>query len=725
MAEAPPTPPADDALGSIAGNAIGDHPTEQDTLGFTPYVEALAAFLTAPATRPPITISIEGDWGSGKSSFLLQLESCIRGLDPFAAFLQSLPWVLGGDPNCSQTTAAAFRGVFRDHRPLAVRFNAWRHDTQDELWAAFALSFVESLRREVGPIRALWGDVRLFLKRLHGVRAWLELLGLALSFLILIAAAVRYRAWLGGLLHLTRPQIAAILDRLQKPDAPTHLDRSWLDSIATHGAWGALASVAIAGIYKFHSSFKMPLSLDLKKYLARPDYDGHVAFIESFHLDLTRLVQSYAGSRRIFVFVDDLDRCDVPRAAELMQAINLMIGDSPNLVFVLGMDREKVAAGVALKYKDLFPFLRESAQWKPGNDKKDFTPLYFGYSYLEKFIQLSFALPIPSSPAALDHFLRIPSETAARPLSWPRRVLANWLSIFPDFSGPDAQQAEDRRIASGLPAADSANRIYRRIAVEEDSDRIRNIVRMTAVLFEFNPRRIKQFTNTFRLALFLASDQGVFDSHSDQPNRQSPEQIGKFVALLLRFPDIRFSLDQNPNLLAALEEAALKGPTGPSYSDFAQWLDKDGAIDLLTTGVTFQIPGHTRDIYSLANFDVSGLFTILPRAVRPPTPPAGGPPSTPPASSQPPTPDQRSEESAGGEPNAPSETMNPKSAPVIEQEEFQSPNPSAQSSVPFESFSEASRPKDGSGSIPDPSPPKAAPKRRPAPSREKGPAHLE
>ena len=48
-----------------------------------------------------------------------------------------------------------------------------------------------------------------------------------------------------------------------------------------------------------------PLSLDLKKYLTKPDYEGHVAFIESFHLDLTRLVQSYAGRRRIFIFIDD------------------------------------------------------------------------------------------------------------------------------------------------------------------------------------------------------------------------------------------------------------------------------------------------------------------------------------------------------------------------------------------------------------------------------------
>src|SRR5205807_5221539 len=81
---------------TIAGNTVGDQPTTEDSLGFTPYVQAIAAFLTSPATQPPLTMSVEGEWGSGKSSFMLQLERAIRGPGKGAAFTQNLPTWAGG-----------------------------------------------------------------------------------------------------------------------------------------------------------------------------------------------------------------------------------------------------------------------------------------------------------------------------------------------------------------------------------------------------------------------------------------------------------------------------------------------------------------------------------------------------------------------------------------------------------------------------------------------------
>src|SRR5205085_10758027 len=52
----------------------GDQPTSEDSIGFTPYVNAIAEFLSNEKTKAPLTLSIEGEWGSGKSSFMLQLE---------------------------------------------------------------------------------------------------------------------------------------------------------------------------------------------------------------------------------------------------------------------------------------------------------------------------------------------------------------------------------------------------------------------------------------------------------------------------------------------------------------------------------------------------------------------------------------------------------------------------------------------------------------------------
>ena len=57
--------------------SLGDQPADKDTLGFAPYVIAIAEFLTHPETKAPLTLSIEGEWGSGKSSFMKQLEKQI------------------------------------------------------------------------------------------------------------------------------------------------------------------------------------------------------------------------------------------------------------------------------------------------------------------------------------------------------------------------------------------------------------------------------------------------------------------------------------------------------------------------------------------------------------------------------------------------------------------------------------------------------------------------
>lgn len=590
--------------GSIAGNAVGDQATADDRLGFTPYVEAIARFLTSKATKPPLTISIEGEWGSGKSSFLLQLERAIGGVRIRTPLSRRLPRWAGGLGSAAVT---------RKHTALSVRFNAWRHDKQDALWAAFALAFVKSLRTEVGLIRAWRGDVLLFFKRLNG---WAFAVFL-LSLLAMLLGA--FEAW-----HLvkTHPnQAGLLLDWLVavKPDkSTTSTEQDFAPALRqalSTGGFGAIAAIGLAGLYKYRTFLKLPLTLQLEKYISKPDYEGHTSFIEEFHLDLNRLVEAYAGDRRVFIFIDDLDRCDVPRAADLMQAINLMIGDTRNLVFIIGMDREKVAAGIAQKYKDILPFLRDSAHWKPNDEKDNYTPLYFGYGYLEKFIQISFSLPIAADEAALESFFR---DDPPPPPGWGARLWAYWKPRLPRLPGsapPEAAEAADPTPPPGsapISPEAAAEREYIRLEVDRDSERVRDIVKAVSGLFEYNPRRIKQFINTFRLALYIASDLGLFDKEGARGPDATPEQIGKFVALLLRFPDLRFVLDEDRSLLRKLQEAAF---TWPEQRNLAyHWLDKPGAVQLLKFGCE---PGRSSDQYSLAAFDINRLFSVLPRVAGP------------------------------------------------------------------------------------------------------------
>src|SRR3954454_5506697 len=68
----------EEALQSFAPATLADAPSSEDELGFSPYTRALAQFLLNIDTKGPLSVSIEGQWGSGKSSFLLILENDLK-----------------------------------------------------------------------------------------------------------------------------------------------------------------------------------------------------------------------------------------------------------------------------------------------------------------------------------------------------------------------------------------------------------------------------------------------------------------------------------------------------------------------------------------------------------------------------------------------------------------------------------------------------------------------
>ncbi|MGA2740651.1 MAG: YCF48-related protein, partial [Bryobacteraceae bacterium] len=106
---------------SIENAALSDQPAtklEQDLLDAADTVLALAEFLRNRNTEPPVTLSVEGDWGTGKTSIMRMLDSELR----------------------------------RAQVPT-VWFNAW-HNEGEERMLAFLL---ESIRQQAFP---RWWDPR-------------------------------------------------------------------------------------------------------------------------------------------------------------------------------------------------------------------------------------------------------------------------------------------------------------------------------------------------------------------------------------------------------------------------------------------------------------------------------------------------------------------------------------------------------------------------------------
>ncbi len=470
---------------------VGDQPTKHDTLGFGPYVEAIASFLTKEVTKPPLTLSIEGEWGSGKSSFMLQLEDALR-----------------------------------KRNAKVVRFNAWRYDKDEAMWAAFSLEFARKLSNELPFAQRWWAHLKLFIRRFNWQTGWKEIIRLAFTVAVLLVLIT--------LPLLMKERIIAFVTSTSQLGG---LITTGLQTLL--GAGGVLAYVALViGLgLKLRDLIGNPLKINLKQHLDTPDYHSRVAFIEQFHADFAKVVDVYGGGQKVYVFIDDLDRCEVPKAADLMQALNLMISDSSQLIFIMGMDREKVAAGLAVKFEKLLAYLAPAMAKKPDNQKQidPVVGLEYGYSFIEKFVQLPFLVP-QASGDQVDGFLKELFGSKAVPVN----------SAAPTTAPTAAGQAAEE-------------------SVVDDSLMVGEILKMVAPTFEYNPRRLKQFINAFRLKTFIASRTGLFDepSVSGPPfyDQLTTFQLGKFVAIGLRWPLLIADLDNHRQLLRGLEQMALMKAT--------------------------------------------------------------------------------------------------------------------------------------------------------------------
>jgi hypothetical protein len=113
----------------IAGYAA-DVAEGPDLLDIQDEVDALCSVIAAKTVRPPLSIGLFGDWGSGKSFFMGKMIERIE-------LLARVSEAAGGDSSfCA--------------RVVQIRFNAWHYSDAD-LWASLVSTIFEELF-EAGPL---------------------------------------------------------------------------------------------------------------------------------------------------------------------------------------------------------------------------------------------------------------------------------------------------------------------------------------------------------------------------------------------------------------------------------------------------------------------------------------------------------------------------------------------------------------------------------------------
>jgi hypothetical protein len=294
------------------------------------------------------------------------------------------------------------------------------------------------------------------------------------------------------------------------------------------------------------------------------------------------------------------------------------------------MDRERVAAAVAVKHEKLLPYVtRASVDQAPESEGKSkekvdaFTGLEYGYGFLEKFIQIPFHLPQPNKEGVESLLNELLKERTKPAQSSRWRVLLGEPRKF--TMKPKATPSPQSLMAQ---SGEKTSLFRERLQRSE-----RQVTLMVAPALDYNPRRLKQFLNSYRLKAYIAHKTDILDvsERAPQNGRLSLPQVAKFVAISLRWPRLLSSLDKDRQLLSRLQKMAIKErrpsptpdlsrtstavPSEESVSEeLSPWSRDKALMELLFEGC---FSSHDEPRFSLQIVDLDKLLRISPRRKEP------------------------------------------------------------------------------------------------------------
>jgi hypothetical protein len=498
--------PGGDALEYEFAPLSSDRPSHDDRLDVQRYADALAQFLLHPGTTP-LTVAIHGPWGKGKSSFMQLLHLSLLSHSAEAALHKPLLGVtLGADGQPRRPGSLGRRdwrrtlGAIR-RKVVAVQFNAWRFQDSTQIWAGLASTITSGLEAALPRRRRLLTPVAYAWRSRKAQLVAELLLPTAAAVLVLVLAAVGIpplRDWLDQ--QLDSSALARLLGGVV-PVAGALVASFWL-------VWSRARQVL------------QPVSERVLTYVRRPDYREQMGYQHRVLDDLRfvtgrlprdRSKRSGQDKPRIFVFIDDLDRCSTEKIVEVLQAINLLLGESEFYV-VLGIHTQMVYDAIDAHY---------TADGRPPGPR-------FAETYLGKIVQLPFHLPETPDEMRRGFVAGLFSDAArkeAQRRSDPARKQAQGR---PGPTGPTpgepARLAWDRG-ALGEPDTAPPTRVV------DTADELQAFLDLLPDL-EDNPRDVKRLVNVHRFVKIILQRQGISASAETQ------RKLVKWLVFCDRWPSL-------------------------------------------------------------------------------------------------------------------------------------------------------------------------------------------
>jgi hypothetical protein len=534
-------------------------------------------------TRTPLTIAINGPWGSGKTSLAKMAEARLH---------------IGSDWDASH---------------VICWFDAWANDDAPHLGAAFAAAVAKAVNKQ----RYWWWRLAMPLPSvmLSPVQRWRRRLWFGVFAVALAAAAIFWptgRTLLTPLLH-PGATVAALGHGIA----------------AARLTWPVLVVAVIVLAQKLGPGIQ-----GIASWIDDPASEAARGSVQEASEQLGRLIrQALRRKRRLMIFVDNLERCRPPRAVEMCEVVSQLIGH-PQVVTVLIGDMDTIALSAEIKYAALETISSGNTgtlgpNRAPGTSGRSPAGAY-GREYLEKLIQIEIRLPPPQLPDLRRMLVPVGDEPWAFPqdanepknrflartakevaaldvqsrLALASGTIAGITAVTNATVGTDAlfgvgglavaastaavqrtfQGIGERRKNQSRAAIDKAVSTEMKTTEttlrEETVDKLaqqmshidKTVIRrrmshhflscsvlrteldqaVLEVLPPLSPRGAKRMLNNAHLALYIGFRRGIFAG----PSRITMKQLAAWLALTEQWPSVAADISSDPALIGSLEKAA-------------------------------------------------------------------------------------------------------------------------------------------------------------------------
>lgn len=271
--------------------------------------------------------------------------------------------------------------------------------------------------------------------------------------------------------------------------------------------------------------------------------------VREFRTDFEDLIAK-SKQGKIVILIDDLDRCLPRHIIENLEAIKLFL-NVPKTAFVIAADQYIVSNAIKSEYKALIDVARQ------GDNSRN-----IGESYMEKFIQLPYQIPL-LSPREVETYVT---------LLFCQSLLAkeDFQKIQSDFSNFVATHKFEKY------GWDNIQNVLSGIETNDLGKLTGFVSRFSYILgnaLKWNPRLIKRFLNAYEVRSSLLAISGI----SDSKNRFALLKLmlieQKYIE---QFKLLNKWVMNTPNIAKELEDLEALVESGESdFKDYKEWNTDD------------------------------------------------------------------------------------------------------------------------------------------------------